>query len=918
MQRLKNLWASFFDIRPGEYARTLLMSLYLLFVLFAYYILKPVSRSLFLNKFDIDDLPSLYILIALGGGILAYLYSRLAVKASLRTAVFWAMALSVACLVAMWYLIRLRLPWMLYVLNVWVSLFSVVLVSQGWLVAANVFTPREAKRVYGLLGLGAVVGAAFGGEFTRRTVMLVGTTNLLLASAVMVILAYVAFRFAVAQEGVSLAEARAAETQEAEFSFRDIASAIRQTRHLQMIIIIISITFVVDVLVEYQFQAMAKQRYSGNELTAFFGSFYGLWLNLITFTFQFFLTAAVVRWFGVGGTLQIMPVSISIAAIVTLFSPGVVSAAAVRLTEAATRYTLNRTGMELLYLPLPLELKNRTKAFVDIFVDRMARGLGGFVLVAYTAIVVKYYKIQDLRVVSVLILLLSAGWMVLSWRAGKEYIATVRKRLESRRLDLESARITVGDPETIRVLEQTVASANPRQAAYALSLLAETPSYDLRPILRKAAERSEPEVCSRVYEIARTIKWPELIDRGLAQVREAETQDGDVKSAVAYVMTVSPDARNLAREFLDRPNPAVAIGTLEALASDRDAAGELITREWLTRAAESPDPGRRAVAAYAVGVVGDQGTEILHRLLADPDLKVVEAAGSAAGKLQNRAYLAALIPLLGNPRLRRAAIEALSAYGARIIGTLGDLLEDDSVSLAVRRQVPRVLKLIPHQRSVDVLLHAMLLPELGLRAAALKALNSLREKHPNLDFGTAFVTEQIMEEVRRYQELSAAMAPFRDHHEPGTACNLLARTLQQRLEQSLERMFRLLGLRYPPKEIYSAYLAVHRRGREDYAAAIEFLDNLLERELKRVLLPLLDAPENALQSGGQRSGVRPQGAEAAIRDLIHNGDPWLVACAVAAAAELHLHSLKPDIAETAQRAGADVAQVARAAEAVLA
>ena len=158
------------------------MFFYLLFVLFAYYILKPVSRAMFLNKFDIDKLPYLYILIAIGGGLLAYFYSRVAVRASLKLAVTWTMAISVGSLAIMWWLIRMRLAWMIYVLNIWVG-FSVVLVSQGWLVASNLFTAREAKRLYGLLGMGMVLGAAFGGEFTNRTAVLVGTNNLLLASA---------------------------------------------------------------------------------------------------------------------------------------------------------------------------------------------------------------------------------------------------------------------------------------------------------------------------------------------------------------------------------------------------------------------------------------------------------------------------------------------------------------------------------------------------------------------------------------------------------------------------------------------------------------------------------------------------------------------------------------------------------------
>ena len=46
-------------------------------VLLAYYILKPVSRAMFINKFDIDDLPYLYIVIAGAGGMMAYFYTKL-------------------------------------------------------------------------------------------------------------------------------------------------------------------------------------------------------------------------------------------------------------------------------------------------------------------------------------------------------------------------------------------------------------------------------------------------------------------------------------------------------------------------------------------------------------------------------------------------------------------------------------------------------------------------------------------------------------------------------------------------------------------------------------------------------------------------------------------------------------------------
>ena len=225
------IWRKLFDVRKGESARTFFMSLYLFCVMVAYYILKPVSAAMFLNKFNIDKLPYLYILIAGGGGVLAYLYTRLALRSSLTVAVTWTMLIAVVCLIALWWLIGLNLPWMLYVFNVWVSLFSITLFSQGWLVAANVFDSREAKRLYGLLGLGAVAGAAIGSAVTTFTVKIVGTQNLILACAVMVLLAFGAFLGAVRQRGEPLVRARAADAEKLEFSARDIFSAVARYRH---------------------------------------------------------------------------------------------------------------------------------------------------------------------------------------------------------------------------------------------------------------------------------------------------------------------------------------------------------------------------------------------------------------------------------------------------------------------------------------------------------------------------------------------------------------------------------------------------------------------------------------------------------------------------------------------------------------
>ena len=59
-------------------------------------------------------------------------------------------------------------------------------------------------------------------------------------------------------------------------------------------------------------------------------------------------------------------------------------------------------------------------------------------------------------------------------------------------------------------------------------------------------------------------------------------------------------------------------------------------------------------------------------------------------------------------------------------------------------------------------------------------------------------------------------------------------------------------------------------------------------------------------------------AEEAVRELIRSGDPWLVSCAIAAAAELQFRSLAPEIALAAKEAAEEVGEVARSAEVALA
>ncbi len=825
-----------------------------MFVLFAYYILKPVSRALFLSKFEIEQLPYLYVLIAIVGGLLAYAYTHLAVKTSLQTAVNWTTVITLICLVSIWWLLKFNLDWMLYVFNIWVSLFSIVLVSQGWLAAANVFDSREAKRLYGLLGLGATAGAAFGGELTAQLAKFVEPRDLLLACAVMVIFSYLALLGVARQPGVDLANAKAAESEE-DFSFGDILDGIRKHRHLQVIMGIITLTFIVDVMVEYQFSAMAKASFtSKGDLTAFLGSFYGLYLNLVTFAMQFFLTAIVVRRLGVGGTLQVMPVVIGLTSMIVMAAPRLSVASMVRLGEAASRYSFNRTGMELLYLPLPVDLKNRTKAFVDIFMDRFGRGFGAVVLMSFTALFGHRGKGPTVQQVAGLILAFCLIWVVLSSLASREYVATIRKRLASRRLNLEDARISVTDAATIGLLEKQLAEGSPRQAVYAMTLLGQAPGYDLASAALRALESKDVDLRAKALEVSAAARIPDLIDHARALLSDAGRPLSEQKAALAYLVAMSPD--------------------------------QPVNDSWVNGAANSDDPAQRLLAAYAIEVRGSDAAGRLKVLLADSDATVVEAACRAAGALSDRAHVDTLVRFLAYHRLRAEAALALARYGSRICGTLSDVLMDEKSPVLIRRQVPRVLRLIHEQRSADVLTAALNDTNPDVDLAVLKALNRLRESTPTLNFEAAAISKRTLAEARKHYDLHSLAAPLRASVRPATATGLLVKTLDVRIDSVRERLFRLLALRYPAKEMYDAYLAIQSGRSDKLTAALDYVESTVDRELKAAMLHMFESEDRMAEHGRHLFHIPARDTAGAVKELAGSSDSWIAACAAAAAIEI--------------------------------
>jgi AAA family ATP:ADP antiporter len=211
---------------------------------------------------------------------------------------------------------------------------------------------------------------------------------------------------------------------------------------------------------------------------------------------------------------------------------------------------------------------------------------------------------------------------------------------------------------------------------------------------------------------------------------------------------------------------------------------------------------------------------------------------------------------------------------------LASCLGDGGAGWPRRQAAARVLGEIPSQEVVDLLLDELGRAEPRLEFALLKSLSKLRARSPALRFEPARVQPLLHEAMTAHFDLLQLRHLYGqgDHAPP---VRLLCRALREKQERNLERVFRLLGLQYPPSDMYHAYLGLLSARPGLRASALEFLDNVLQRPLKERLLPLLDyvSAESAIEHGGRFFPRRFPDRLQALAHLLQGRDHWLRACA---------------------------------------
>ena len=146
------------------------------------YILKPVRSSLFLSEFGSEQLPYVYIVVALVLGVVAAGFAKWVPRKNLPRLLAGASYFFAFQLLVFWLAIDSGWAFTGFVFYVWVSIFTAVMPSLFWLLANYVFYANEGRRLFPVVMAGGLLGSILGGAITSFLVRFVETKGLLLSA----------------------------------------------------------------------------------------------------------------------------------------------------------------------------------------------------------------------------------------------------------------------------------------------------------------------------------------------------------------------------------------------------------------------------------------------------------------------------------------------------------------------------------------------------------------------------------------------------------------------------------------------------------------------------------------------------------------------------------------------------------------
>lgn len=888
--RLRELIVKLAPVYPGESA-VVSLCLGVNFLVVAGIMFGRNARdSLFLVYFGVQYLPVMYFANAAFLIICSVAYTSLVDRMDRGKFLGGLSILFVAALIISRVILVGRPHWFFPVLYIEAQVIWNFSLMQFWTFVGDLFDTRQAKRLYPLLAVGALLGMIGVGLGSRIIVHALGTENLFLVWAGLilaaVILGGVTYRKHPIKAEPPRIDATTLASRVKPSEWQKIKEGLEEVGReplLRSMAGYVLLMWTVYAIVDFCFNKTMRARYPDpNDLTTFFGMFIGV-QGLTCLLVQVFLTRPVIARLGIGKTINFHPCFLLCGTAWMSVAYGYPSVLTTKLGDASMLYTFSDSSYQLLYNPVPLDRRARVRGFIEGYIRPLSLAAAGVLVLLGNNYLKPLHvlgrEISSGQQLSWGAVVLASVWLGFALSANKGYIRALLRNLRGDSPTLRQAAAKalgkMKDSASLAILAQSLHSENPDRVITSIQFLESLGGQENAASI--AALLDHPNARVRATAVGALTR---LDSAPFAEQLTQLLADPDARvRANAIEGLASAGDRELPKKMRPLVNDPSTRARVNVMLTIAGIQGISAAEDWfpMVRKLAQGNRNERATATFALGrLPADQSMDLLSALLKDPELEIRCEAARALGRIGSARVIPALVEALAGPaELRHYTRHALARIAKRVDGNVSGELGRMALASErpeIRSELAAVLGRLNAPQNIETLIRLLKDPEWRVRWKVLKSFGRVSRAGPLPESARIALFDYAGDELANFRRSlldSESLVP-----QPRSASEiLLAEALQEDRDNIEERVFRMLGILCGRQQMHAIFEKLRSGDARLRADALEALDNLAPKKIGREVLGLIE-PEPA------RKNPAPSPDNGRIvAALARHPKPWVRACA---------------------------------------
>ncbi len=745
---------------------------------------------------------------------------------------------------------------------------------QYYLVASTIFDARQSKRILGLVGVGGALATIIGGlvlvPFIRLLSNLPGEANygsqavIVLAAVLLVVQALVIRQLRPYMTRTSAPQPAAEQTPRRRLTFDP---------YLIAIMLIVASFIMVATTIDVQFQAQGNLAFTDDAdgFTEYRG-YYSLATGVLQLVMRLFVVTPVLLNFGLLAGLLITPLTILMATAAFLWRPNLITASLMKGGDQGTRYTINETATELLWVPIPPEQRLAAKPFISGTVIAITQGVTGVSLYLLPA--------ENQRLPSLVVLAVTVIWLAAVVTAQRGYLRKLMDSVKRRQWRFTDLQADTADSALVETISTYLMGGSDLERAFLLDVIEDVQIDPWADALRNTFTMTESDLI-RARIILLADRRPDIVTN--EQILNLIGEDGPLTDEALFVAGKRQleAAAPLMVGRLDSDNAeirAAAASGLYLLGIDKYHGQAVTTLQTMLATLNSE------VSSAALDFIARMERASANQLVDAPLLRyllerepVVRLRTLTLIRLTEVDILPEVVRALGYPVTEQRARETLQVYASESVReALISQFKDESSSTELRAAVARVLRDYPDDRTLVALTQALTWPIRPVYRSTVDSLLALArlEALPNVLMND--VQREVSNLARSLYSLRIALETAEAEGE-----RLIAEAFRIDIEELTPTLLQLTVMDVPQTDIDSIVYRLQERDPQTIGNVLEVLDNVLSAEERRIVIPLFEdrSPSELGTIGTEHFPDLDTSLNDELLFYINYGDDWQ--CAVA-------------------------------------